>query len=84
MAVTDINETKCKGIMPLQRDGFYNFNEEHYTVWLAHEMSKAKSDTGEATQPIQDMWTAFNDRRLHPNWSYGNYDLLSVWSSYIV
>ena len=52
--------------MPLQKDGYYNYNEEHYTVWLAHEQSKAKNG-GTAYPAIEKMWTAWNDRKLHPN-----------------
>ena len=46
------DDTKCAEISKLEEDGMYQFSDEHHAVWLAHEMSKAKSSTGEATKPI--------------------------------
>jgi hypothetical protein len=80
---TNTGDTKCSAQMSLNSDGFYNYNEEHYTVWLAHEYSKAKNG-GVAYPAIERMWTAWNDRKEHPNRHYNGHDLLSKWASYIV
>jgi len=55
MTTTSAADTNCGAPMKVQYDGYYNYNEEHYTVWLAHEMSKQKNG-GTATEPIEAMW----------------------------
>eukprot|EP00940_MAST-03C_sp_MAST-3C-sp2_P002398 g2398.t1 len=68
----------CSAIQyPQASDGFYQFNEEHYTVWFAY--LKNTSDDALST-----MWTRWQGRRNAPNHAYANYSLLSEWSGYLV
>jgi len=80
---TNTGDSQCNARMFLAADGFYNYNEEHYTVWLAHETSK-ENNGGTATAGYEKMWNAWNGRKEHPNQSYAGHDLLSRWASYIV
>ena len=79
-----VNSTNgCGALMPLQQDGYYNFNEEHHTVDFAYH---AACPSGEpcANSAISAMWRRWQARRLHPDDSYQGFELLSMWSSYLV
>lgn len=79
-------DESCKGVQyPSLDDGYYHFNEEHYTVHFAYQKQfcspegKSKNNRG-----LESMWDAWEGRRLHPSLSYQGYNLLSKWSGYIV
>lgn len=68
-----------------QTDGYYQYNEEHYTVWLAYAKACSGFSIGHCpNKPIEAMWVAWHGRRLHPTVQYDGHRLLSRWSSYIV
>jgi len=83
MTTKTADDTDCGVTRSPKKDGYYQYNEQHYTMWLAHEQSKQKND-GVATEAIEAMWVAWNDRKMHPNAQYYGKPLLSRWSSYIV
>ena len=35
--IQDAKTEACSALMKLQKDGYYHFNEEHYTVWFGYE-----------------------------------------------
>jgi len=76
----------CKDALNYPRpDGFYEFNEEHYTLWLAYEHTCGSQPAGNCSHPgIERMWQAWQGRRNHPDQEYEGIKLLSKWSSYIV
>jgi len=76
----------CKGPLNYPKpDGFYGFNEEHYTIWLAYEHTCGGQPAGRCNHPgIERMWQAWQARRNHPDEEYAGIKLLSTWSSYIV
>jgi len=79
------NTRGCYVIQYPAADGYYDYNEEHYTVWLAYVKACRGQPRGQCSnQYIQRMWRKWQDRRLHPNKQYGNHKLLSLWSSYVV
>eukprot|EP00966_Prymnesium_polylepis_P049594 1147938-Prymnesium_polylepis.1 len=78
----------CPGGFQLpQADGYYQFNEEHYTVWYAHVKACGDAPPGHCAHAAAEaMWAAWQGRRLHPNAvaPVGGYRLLSLWSGYLV
>lgn len=76
---------ECGPVQEPQTDGFYQFNEEHYTIWFAYEKACAGQPAGHCSNAaIEAMWDAWQGRRLHPNHAYDEIELLSAWSGYIV
>ena len=66
-------------------DGFYDFSELHYTVWLAYSRACVGGDARSAAcAPLKTMWDAWQGRRTKPRLSYHGHPLLSDWPSYIV
>ena len=66
-------------------DGYYNYDEEMYTVALAYQACTSKATDAACQAPaVNQMWAAWQGRRLHPDHTYGGYELLSMWSGYIV
>lgn len=66
-------------------DGFYQFNEEHYTIWFAFEQACGKQPQGHCSNTaIETMWSKWMGRRLHPDHTYAGIPLLSTWSGYVV
>eukprot|EP00927_Polykrikos_kofoidii_P040306 TRINITY_DN34489_c0_g1_i1.p1 TRINITY_DN34489_c0_g1~~TRINITY_DN34489_c0_g1_i1.p1 ORF type:complete len:594 (-),score=51.23 TRINITY_DN34489_c0_g1_i1:164-1945(-) len=85
------DEGGCAGLHMPKADGAYDFSELHYVVWLAFNQACAGSPPNHCPNTaIEKMWTAWQERRLHPDHSYKptstgqRYPLLSLWSSYIV
>ena len=74
----------CGAVHLPRDDGYYDFNEVHYTVWLAHQRACAPGAGGNCTAQLKDMWAAWQGRRQHPDLSYHGHALLSDWPSYIV
>jgi hypothetical protein len=75
----------CGALHAPLADGFYDFSELHYTVWLAYSRVCAGAVPGAcADAAIEAMWTAWQGRRLHPDLAYRGHPLLSDWPSYIV
>lgn len=79
---------QCTGQHPAN-DGFYTWNEEHYTVELAYRKGCAGQPVGQCTdKAIERMWQNWQGRRNHINAHYTDgdqtYELLSLWSGYIV
>eukprot|EP00051_Salpingoeca_urceolata_P031317 m.11159 g.11159 ORF g.11159 m.11159 type:complete len:595 (-) comp3945_c0_seq1:13-1797(-) len=78
-------DDRCSAAQRPQPDGYYGFNEEHYTVWFAFEQACGGQPAGQCTnKAIERMWNAWQGRRHHPNLSYQGNNLLSLWSSYLV
>ncbi len=76
---------ECGPAQEPQADGFYQFNEEHYTIWFAYEKACGGQPAGHCSNAaIEAMWDAWQGRRLHPNHAYEKIALLSAWSGYIV
>jgi len=80
---------QCIGVQPPGSDGYYTFDEEHYTVDLAYRKACSGQPLGHCkNKPIETMWQKWQGRRLHMNQHFvdGNqtYDILSAWSGYIV
>eukprot|EP00056_Hartaetosiga_gracilis_P001167 m.42602 g.42602 ORF g.42602 m.42602 type:complete len:594 (+) comp10524_c0_seq3:58-1839(+) len=81
------NTIGCSATEFPEEDGFYQFYENHYTVWLTYEHTcgeqvragKSCNNTAVAT-----MWEKWQGRRLHPNVAYKSHPLLSLWSCYLV
>jgi hypothetical protein len=67
---------------PPANDGYYNFNEEYYTIWFAYIQSQ-QNNGGTAAPGIQKMWDKYDGRKKHPNKHYKGYDLLSKYSCYV-
>lgn len=59
------------------QDGFYGFNEEHYTFWFAYLSDPQSTE-------LQTMWERWQGRRQHIKQEYLGHKLLSEWSGYIV
>jgi len=77
----------CGGLHMPSHDGFYNFSELHYSVWLAYNKACSAVREGEpctAAPALGDMWARWQGRKTLPNFSYRNFPLLSDWPSYIV
>lgn len=75
----------CGALHAPEADGFYGYSELHYTVWLAYSRVCAGYPPGGCPdKAIESMWTAWQGRRLHPNFAYKSFPLLSDWSAYIV
>lgn len=75
----------CGALHAPLADGFYDYSELHYTVWLAWGRMCGDAPPGTCADPaIEAMWTAWQGRRLHPMTAYRSHPLLSTWSSYIV
>jgi hypothetical protein len=75
----------CGALHSPLADGFYDFSELHYTVWLAYSRVCAGAAPGACPNAaIESMWAAWQGRRLHPILSYRGHPLLSDWPSYIV
>lgn len=75
----------CQAVQYPQADGYYQFNEEHYTVWFAYEMACGEQPAGECdNKAIETMWHRWQGRRQHINTWYGSHPLLSIWSAYLV
>ena len=75
------------GFQTPQKDGYYHFNEEHYTVWFSYVKACGEAVPGQCSHSAAEaMWNAWQGRRLHPNTfsPVGNYSLLSLWSGYLV
>eukprot|EP00051_Salpingoeca_urceolata_P006808 m.90124 g.90124 ORF g.90124 m.90124 type:complete len:603 (-) comp14993_c1_seq4:80-1888(-) len=82
--VQHYNET-CAGVQFPQDDGFYQYNEEHYTVWFAFEQACGAYAAGQCpNKAIEAMWQAWQGRRHQPNHSFQGLNLLSLWPSYLV
>jgi hypothetical protein len=43
---------------PPANDGYYNFNEEYYTIWFAYIQSQ-QNNGGTAAPGIQKMWDKY-------------------------
>jgi hypothetical protein len=70
---------------------YYDYSELHYTVWLSYHQTCRDAPLGQCeNKDIEQMWRKWQGRRLHPDVSWTDisttksYDLLSLWSSYIV
>eukprot|EP00928_Gymnodinium_smaydae_P054583 TRINITY_DN38329_c0_g1_i1.p1 TRINITY_DN38329_c0_g1~~TRINITY_DN38329_c0_g1_i1.p1 ORF type:complete len:566 (-),score=33.34 TRINITY_DN38329_c0_g1_i1:160-1857(-) len=75
----------CGALHEPQPDGFYEFSELHYTVWLSYGRACAGWAAGDCPNRALDrMWQAWQGRRFHPKISYEGFPLLSLWPSYIV
>jgi hypothetical protein len=86
--VLSMSDDTCPGgaQAPLP-DGFYQYNEEHYTLWLAYERVCGTQPPGHCNDTAMEaMWAAWQGRRLHPDHvaPFGAYPLLSLWSGYLV
>lgn len=71
---------------PPLADGYYQFNELHYTVWLQYEQACAGAAAGACAAPGAGnarMWANWQERRLHPNLAYAGFPLLTYWPSYV-
>eukprot|EP00928_Gymnodinium_smaydae_P018195 TRINITY_DN16927_c0_g1_i2.p1 TRINITY_DN16927_c0_g1~~TRINITY_DN16927_c0_g1_i2.p1 ORF type:complete len:560 (-),score=47.58 TRINITY_DN16927_c0_g1_i2:177-1829(-) len=76
---------KCAGAEFPNRDGLYEYTEEMYSVWLAHERSCHGKPAGSCeNRAIDQMWQRWQGRRKAPNHEYDGHPLLSMWSGYIV
>ena len=79
------NAGGCSALHAPLADGFYDFSELHYSVWLSFSRVCVGATTGGCKdKPIENMWNAWQSRRLHPNLAYHGFPLLSDWPSYIV
>ena len=85
-----VNDTGgCAGLhLPRPTDGFYDFSELHYTVWLAYSQACAGGNSSRTVcrnTAIAKMWTAWQGRRLAPDLEFDangkTYPLLSDWPS---
>jgi hypothetical protein len=66
-------------------DGIYYFSEMHWLVWLAHEsVCGAGKPPCAATEPIEELWRAWEGRADAPNYRYAGRQLLTLWPSYVV
>lgn len=79
----------CGPVQTPQADGFYQFNEEHYTVNFAFDQACAKARAaGGDCESYTRMWDAWQGRRGFPNHQYTSggvtFNLLSEWSGYLV
>lgn len=79
----------CIGAQAPGGDGYYTFDEEHYTIDLAYRKGCNGQPLGQCkNKALETMWQKWQGRRLHMNQHYadGNqtYDILSAWSGYIV
>ena len=75
----------CSALMPLDQDGYYEFNEIFIAVWFAYQTACGNQPTGQCTNKgIERMWQRWQGRKSHPNHYYGSYALLSLWSAYVV
>jgi len=75
----------CTGVnYPAKKDGFYNYDEEMYTVALAYQACAAKGGGTCGSNAVNAMWKSWQGRRMHPNHEYKGHKLLSMWSGYIV
>lgn len=77
----------CAGLhAPSPTDGFYQFSELHYTVWLAasRNAAMAKAQPERHNPALDTMWERWQGRRTKPNMAYKGFPLLSDWPSYIV
>ncbi len=76
---------ECGPAWEPDQDGFYQFNEEHYTVWFAFEKACGSQPEGSCRDAaIEAMWRRWQGRRTHPNHVYRNLEVLSDWSGYVV
>ena len=66
---------------PPLSDGWYDFSELHYTVWLQAAQACAEAPT--ACAGNARMWDNWQQRRLHPPLAYAGYPLLTYWPSYV-
>jgi hypothetical protein len=69
MVTTDLQDSKCDAKGGPSSDGYYNFNEEYYTIWFAYVQSQQKNG-GAAAPGIQTMWDRYDGRKFHPNKHY--------------
>ena len=75
----------CSALMPLDQDGYYEFNEIFLAVWFAFQTACGDQPSGQCkNKGIERMWQRWQGRRDHPNHWYGAYPLLSLWSAYVV
>jgi len=77
LPMVELSNGTCMSPQFPQADGYYQFNEEHYTFWFA-------SLAAPQNTAIQTMWKHWQGRREHPNHEYAGHKLLSTWSGYIV
>jgi len=75
--MVELSDGTCTNPQFPRSDGYYEFNEEHYTYWFAYLASPQN-------KAIQTMWTRWQGRREHPDHEYAGHKLLSMWSGYIV
>lgn len=84
----DAADGSCGGVGYPEADGWYQFYENHYTVWITYMRCAAAGAAAGASgcqdEAIQAMWDRWQGRALHPNWSYEGHPLLSLWSCYLV
>lgn len=75
----------CSALMPLDKDGYYEFNEEFLAVDFAWQTTCGTQPVGQCSNKgIERMWQRWQGRRMHPNHSYKAHPLLSMWSAYVV
>jgi hypothetical protein len=87
MVLSMADDTCPNGGQSPQQDGYYQFNEEHYTVWFAYVKACGTAPPDQcAHRGAAAMWERWQGRRLHPNKfsPVGHYSLLSLWSGYLV
>ena len=75
----------CRDSFRPAPDGLYYYSEMHWLVWLAHERACGNaSHPCNATDPIEEMWRAWEGRADAPNYHYAGHALLTLWPSYVL
>lgn len=75
----------CSALMPVDQDGYYQFNEEFLAVWFAWQTACGGQPKGQCkNKGIERMWQRWQGRRKHTVKSYNGHPLLSLWSAYVV
>jgi len=64
-----------------QRDTYYAFNEEHYTVWLSY-CRVCLEQPGACAPNYANMWTHWQNRSQNPPYNYQGYPLVTGGCSY--
>jgi hypothetical protein len=80
------NSSLCSATQFPQQDGFYEYEEEFYTVWYAYVQACGGSSGGAGCDDVamEAMWKAWQGRRTKPNHSYDHHPLMTLWSGYMM
>merc|ERR1712232_1246082 len=71
LPMVELSDGTCTNPQFPRADGYYEYNEEHYTFWFAYLSAPHN-------RALQQMWERWQGRREHPDHNYAGHPLLSL------